>query len=199
MTKVKAVITISLDGYITGPNDGPDKGLGEGGEALHTWVFGAPWTYESGPKGEATGVDKEYLDEGMRSQGAAIVGRTMYEAAGHWGDRNPWGVPTFVLTHRPQEQPDGDEFTFVGSLDEALSRAREAAGDKDVHLAGGADLIRQALAAGVVDELSIIVAPLVLGGGKRLFEGFERRIELEQLGVRQSAFATFIDYRVKRS
>ena len=145
MTKVKAAITISLDGYITGPNDGPDKGLGEGGEALHTWVFGAPWTYESGPKGEATGVDKEYLDEGMRSQGAAIVGRTMYEAAGHWGDRNPWGVPTFVLTHRPQEQPDGDEFTFVGSLDEALSRAREAAGDKDVHLAGGADLIRQAL------------------------------------------------------
>ncbi len=199
MTKVKAVITISLDGYITGPNDGPDKGLGEGGEALHTWVFGAPWTYESGPKGEATGVDKEYLDEGMRSQGAAIVGRNMYEAAGHWGDRSPWGVPTFVLTHRRQEQPHGDEFTFVGSLDEALSRAREAAGDKDVHLAGGADLIRQALLADAVDELSMVVAPLVLGGGKRLFEGFGRRIELEQLGVRQSEFATFIDYRVKRS
>ncbi len=128
MTRVKAAITVSLDGYITGPNDGPDKGLGEGGEALHSWVFGGPWTYESGPKGEATGVDKEYLDEGMRSQGAAIVGRNMYEAAGHWGDRNPWEVPTFILTHRPEEQPDGDEFTFVGSLDEALSRAREAAG-----------------------------------------------------------------------
>jgi dihydrofolate reductase len=199
MTKVKAAITVSLDGYITGPNDGPDKGLGEGGEALHTWVFGGPWTYESGPKGEATGVDKAYLDEGMRSQGAAIVGRNMYEAAGHWGDRNPWDVPTFVLTHRPEEQPDGDEFIFVGSLDEALSRAREAAGAKDVHLAGGADLIRQALAADAVDELSIIVAPLVLGGGKRLFDGFARRMELEQLGVRQSQFATFIDYRVKRA
>ncbi len=199
MTTIKAAITISLDGYITGPNDGPDKGLGEGGEALHWWVFGGPWTYESGPKGEATGVDKEYLDEGMRSQGAAIVGRNMYEAAGHWDDRNPWAVPTFILTHRPEEQPDGDEFIFVGSLDEALSRAREAAGARDVHLAGGADLIRQALAAGAVDELSIIVAPIVLGGGKRLFEGFERRIELEQLGVRQSPFATFIDYRVKRS
>ena len=199
MTTIKAAITVSLDGYITGPNDGPGKGLGEGGEALHTWVFGGPWTYESGPRGEATGVDKEYLDEGMRSQGAAIVGRNMYEAAGHWGDRNPWDVPTFILTHRPEEQPDGGEFIFVGSLDEALSRAREAAGAKDVHLAGGADLIRQALAADAVDELSIIVAPIVLGGGKRLFEGFERRIELEQLGVRQSPFATFIDYRVKRS
>ena len=198
MTMIKAAITISLDGYITGPNDGPGKGLGEGGEALHTWVFGGPWTYDSGPKGEATGVDKEYLDEGMRSQGAVIVGRNMYESAEHWGDHNPWGVPTFILTHRTSEQPDGDEFIFVGSLDEALSRARQAAGAKDVHLAGGADLIRQALAADVVDELSIIVAPIVLGGGKRLFEGFERRVELEQLGVRQSAFATFIEYRVKR-
>jgi len=198
MTMIKAAITISLDGYITGPNDGPGKGLGEGGEALHTWVFGAPWTYDSGPKGEATGVDKEYLDEGMRSQGAVIVGRNMYESAEHWGDHNPWGVPTFILTHRTSEQPDGDDFIFVGSLDEALSRARQAAGAKDVHLAGGGDLIRQALAADAVDELSIIVAPIVLGGGKRLFEGFERRIELEQLGVRQSAFATFLDYRGRR-
>jgi dihydrofolate reductase len=200
MTKIRAGITTSLDGYITGPDDGPGKGLGEGGEALHTWVFGAPWTYDSGgPKGEATGVDKEYLETENAKQGAVIAGRNTYEAADHWGDKNPWEIPVFIVTHQPQDQPPGDEFTFVGSLDEALERARAAAGDKDVHVMGGANTIRQALAAGAVDELSIVVAPIVLGGGKRLFEGFDHRIELEQRGVRQSEFATFIDYRVKRA
>jgi dihydrofolate reductase len=198
MTKIRAGITTSIDGYITGPDDGPGKGLGEGGEALHTWVFGAPWTYDSGPKGEATGVDKEYLETEGARQGAVIAGRNTYEAAEHWGDKNPWGLPIFIVTHRPEDQPAGDDFTFVGSVDEALARARMAAGDKDVHVMGGADVIRQALAAGAVEELSIIVAPIVLGGGKRLFDGFDHRIEFEQLGVRQSEFATFIDYRVKR-
>ncbi len=198
MGKITAGITTSVDGYIVGPNDGPGRGLGEGGTALHSWVFGGPWDYDEEPKGEATGEDKAWLDQAMSGLGAVIAGRWTYESAEHWGDRNPWGLPVYILTHRPEEQPAGDEFRFVGSLDEAISQARVAAGDKDVNVMGGAETIRQALAAGVVDELTIIVAPIVLGGGKRLFDGFEDRIELEHLGVRQSPFATFIDYRVKR-
>jgi dihydrofolate reductase len=122
----------------------------------------------------------------------------MYEAAGHWGDENPWGVPTFIVTHRPEEQPEGGAFVFVDGVEKAVAMAVEAAGDKDVSISGGADVIRQALAAGLVDELSIIVAPVVLGAGKRLFDGFTTDVELEHLGVRQSPYATFIDYRVKR-
>jgi dihydrofolate reductase len=199
MTKITAAITISVDGYIAGPNDGPGRGLGEGGPAPHSWVFGGPWDYDDEPKGQATGEDKAFLDEAMKDLGAVIAGRWTYEAAEHWGDKNPWGLPVYVVTHRPEEQPAGDEFRFVGSLDEAIARAREDAGDKVVNIMGGADMIRQALASDQVEELTIIVAPILLGGGKRLFEGFDKRVELEHLGVRQSPFATFIDYRVVRT
>jgi dihydrofolate reductase len=198
MSTIVAGITTSVDGYITGPDDGPGCGLGVSGERLHYWVFGGPWSYESPGRGEATGEDKAYLDEAMGANGAVIAGRSTYEAAGHWGDANPWDVPVFIVTHRPEEQPDGGEFTFAGSLDEAIERARAAAGDKQVHLMGGADLIRQALAAGYVDELTVIVAPVVLGAGKRLFDGFTQSLDLEHLEVRQSPFATFIHYRVMR-
>lgn len=102
------------------------------------------------------------------------------------------------MTHRPEEQPAGGQFTFVGGVAEAVERARAAAGGKQVHVMGGADVIRQALAGGYVEELTIIVAPVVLGGGKRLFEGFTQSLDLEHRGVRQSPFATFIDYRVKK-
>jgi dihydrofolate reductase len=198
MTKVTASITTSLDGYITGPNDGPGRGLGEGGERLHYWVFGGPWSYEAGPRGEPTGADKEFLDEAVSTGGAVIGGRSTYEAAEHWGGSNPWPVPFFILTHRPEDEPEGKGFTFVNGLDEALDRARAAAGDKNVAIMGGADTIRQALAAGVVDELSISIAPITLGGGKRLFEGFTESIELEPIRVLQSPFATHITCRVRR-
>ena len=198
MTKVIAGITTSVDGYIAGPDDGPGRGLGTGGEPLHYWVFGGPWTYEAEPEGQATGEDKEWLDRAMSGLGAVVAGRWTYEAADHWGGANPWGLPFFIVTHRTEEQPEGDAFRFVGSLDEAIERATKAAGTKDVHIMGGADIIRQALAGGHVDQLTIIVAPVIVGGGKRLFEGFERSLELEHLGARQSPFATFIDYRVAR-
>src|SRR5437762_13404815 len=172
MTKVLAGITTSVDGYITGQNDGPDKGLGDGGERLHYWVFGGPWTYEAEPKGEPTGEDAAWLAETISRIGAVVGGRNTYEAARHWGDENPWGLPFFIVTHRPEEEPAGGAFTFVSGVKEAIDRAAEAAGDKDVSVMGGAEVIRQALAAGLVDELSIIVAPVVPGGGKRLFEGF---------------------------
>jgi dihydrofolate reductase len=197
MAKVVAGITTSVDGYITGPDDGPGKGLGEGGERLHYWVFGGPWTYKEEPRGEPTGEDAEWLAEVSSRVGAVVGGRGTYEAARHWGDQNPWGLPFFIVTHRPEEEPEGGEFTFVPGVEAAVECARDAAGGKDVHIMGGADIIRQALAAGIVDELTIIVAPVVLGGGKRLFEGFSQSLDLEHLGVRQSPFATFIDYRVK--
>ena len=199
MTKVIAGITTSIDGYITGPDDGPGKGLGEGGERLHYWVFGGPWTYEGEPRSEPSGEDAAWLEEVSSRVGAVVGGRWTYEAARHWGDKNPWGLPFFIVTHRPEEEPEGGEFTFVSGVEAAIDRAREAAGEKDVHVMGGAEIIRQALEAGIVDELSIIVAPVALGGGKRLFEGFSRSLDLEHLGVRQSQFATFIDYRVKDS
>jgi dihydrofolate reductase len=198
MTKVLAAITTSVDGYVAGPNDVPGKGLGEGGERLHYWVFGGPWTYEGGPKGEPAGEDAAWLAEMVSRAGAVVAGRWTYEAAGRWGGENPWGLPFFVVTHRPEDEPEGGAFTFVPGVKEAVERAKEAAGGKDVHVMGGADVIRQALEAGLVDELTIIVAPVVLGGGKRLFEGFSSSLELEQLGVRQSRWATFVDYRVKR-
>jgi dihydrofolate reductase len=199
MTLVHAAITTSVDGYVTGPDDGPAKGLGEGGERLHYWVFGGPWSYDDeAPRGEATGEDAAWLASAMERLGAVVGGRWTYEAARHWGDENPFGVPFFVVTHRPGEQPPGDAFVFVDGVAEAVARARDAAESKDVSVMGGADVIRQALAAGLVDRLSIIIAPVVLGSGKRLFDGFTQQLELEHLGVRQSPFATFIDYRVKR-
>jgi dihydrofolate reductase len=138
------------------------------------------------------------MDEAMSGLGAVVAGRWTYEAADHWGDQNPWGLPFFIVTHRPSERPEGDAFRFVGSLEDAIDQARAAAGNKNVHVMGGADVIRQALAGGHVDELTIIIAPLVLGGGKRLFEGFSKDIEFEHKGVRQSPHATFIDYVVKK-
>jgi dihydrofolate reductase len=198
MTKVLAGITTSVDGYVAGPDDGPGKGLGEGGERLHYWVFGGPWTYEGGTRGEPTGEDAAWLAEAVERVGAVVGGRWTYEAARHWGGENPWGLPFFIVTHRPEEEPPGGAFTFVAGVPEAIERAKEAAGGKDVHVMGGADVIRQALDAGLVDELTIIVAPVVLGGGKRLFDGFTRSLDLEHLGVRQSPFATFVDYRVER-
>ena len=199
MGKVVAAITTSVDGYVAGPDDGPGKGLGEGGERLHYWVFGGPWTYEAEPSGEATGEDAEWLREAMAGLGAVVGGRWTYEAAEHWGDQNPWGLPFFIVTHRPEEQPDGDNFVFVDGVEEAVALAKEAAGEKDVSVMGGADTIRQALEAGLVDQLSIVVAPVILGGGKRLFEGFTKDIDLEHRGIRQSQYATFIDYGVVRS
>jgi dihydrofolate reductase len=197
VTTVAASITTSVDGYIVGPHDGPKMGLGEGGERLHYWVFGGAWSYDSGPKGEATGADKEFLDEAFARMGAVVGGRGTYEAADHWGGDNPFGVPFFIVTHRPDEQPDTG-FTFVDGVEEAVARAREAAGGKDVSVMGGADVIRQALRAGLVEELSISIAPLILGAGKRLFDGFHEDMSLEHIGVRQSAFATHISYRVVR-
>jgi dihydrofolate reductase len=197
MPKVFAAITTSVDGYVAGPDDRPGQGLGQGAERLHYWVFGGPWTYDQESYGEPSGEDAAWLNEAMSRMGAVVGGRATYDAADAWGGKNPWNVPFFIVTHRPEDEPDGAGFTFVAGVEEAVARAREAAGDGDVHVMGGADVIRQALDAGLVDELTIVVAPFVLGGGKRLFEGFGKSLDLEHVGVRQSQYATFIDYRVR--
>lgn len=200
MSTVIASITTSLDGYVTGPDDGPGRGLGVGGERLHHWVMGGPWTYDSGHDvGGTRGEDKAWLDELTAGLGAGIVGRGMYDAAGAWGGTNPFPGPLVVLTHRTGDQPDrAAGFEFVDGFDSALARARELAGGRAVSIGGGADVIRQALAAGVVDELALSVAPVVLGGGKRLFEGFARDLDLELLAVRHSPYAVHTRYAVLR-
>jgi dihydrofolate reductase len=200
MTEVIAGITMSLDGYITGPDDRAGAGLGDGGERLHYWVFGGPWTYADGPRGAPAAVDQAYLDDVFGRGGALIVGRTMHDAAEGWGDDPGFGVPVFVVTHRPHETVvKGDTtFEFVnGGIDDALARAREAAGERNVILMGGADLLRQYLAAGLVDELTLTIAPVLLGAGKRLFDGIARTdIAFERTAVIESPFATHIRFRV---
>jgi dihydrofolate reductase len=198
MSKIVAQMTVSLDGYFTGPNDGPGRGLGDGGERLHYWVFGGPWSYDQEPKGEATGVDKQFLDESSQRIGAVVGGRWTYESAGAWGGKNPWPVPFFILTHRPEDEPSGAGFQFVNGLDSALAQAKEAAGQKDVGIMGG-DVIRQVLASGRLDELAVSVAPVLLGAGKRLFDGVSPDIGLEQLDAVQSPWVTHLRYRVLNS
>ena len=200
MGKVIAAITTSVDGYIVGPQDGPEHGLGIGGERLHYWVMGGPWTYaDDGHDTDGMhGADREYYESLTEGLGCGIVGRNMYDAAGAWGGTNPFPGTLIVLTHRTEDQPDPRTgFLFIDGFDAALRKARELAGDGGVSLGGGADLIRQGLAAGVVDELAISTAPLVLGGGKRLFEGFEQDLDLEVVGTWSSQYATHVRYAVK--
>jgi dihydrofolate reductase len=201
MAKVLAGITISLDGYVTGPNDRPGAGLGEGGERLHYWVFGGPWSY-GGERGSPAPVDQQYLDEVFGSAGAWIAGRTMHDLVDGWGEDPGFGVPVFVVTHRPRETAvKGDtSFEFVtGGIADALERARAAAGEKNVIVMGGADLLRQYLEAELVDELTLTIAPVLLGAGKRLFDGITRTdIDFERYAVVESPFATHLRFRVAR-
>lgn len=200
MSKVIAAITTSVDGYVTGPDDGPGNGLGTGGERLHHWVMGGPWTYADprSPDG-MTGPDRDYYETLVAGVGGGVCGRGMYEAAGAWGGTNPFPGRLVVLTHRVEDQPPTESgFDFVDGFDAALAAARDHADGKDVTLSGGADLIRQGLAAGVVDELGISVAPVVLGAGKRLFDGFDLDLDLEVLSVHASRWATHVRYAVRR-
>jgi len=199
MSKVLAGITMSLDGYVTGPDDRLGAGLGEGGEKLHEWVFGGPWTYES-PRGSPAAVDQDYLDDVFASAGAWIVGRTMHDVVDGWGDDPGFGVPVFVVTHRPRETVVKGVTTLpfvTGGISDALARAQTAAAGKNVIVMGGADLLRQYLAAGHVDEFTLTIAPVLLGAGKRLFDGISRTdITFERTAVIESPFATHLRFRV---
>jgi dihydrofolate reductase len=198
MSQVTLNITVSLDGFVTAPNDGPDRGLGDDGEVLHYWVFGGPWRSGEAHDFVSTGVDKEVLDEALRGGGASVVGRRMYDVTNGWGGSSPFG-PCIVVTHRVAEQPESASgFEFVDGVEAAIERAREIAGDKDVVIHGGASIAQQALRAGLVDELHLHVAPVILGAGRTLFGQLGRRLHLERTRIRESPFATHIDFRIRK-
>ncbi len=181
MTKVLLEMSLSLDGYATGPDVSPDDPLGRGGEALHDWMF----ANRSGQEAEAFQLEK------FRDVGAVIVGRRMADLGiRFWGDNPVFRAPVFVVTHRPDEtivKEGGTSYVFVtGGIDEALRRAREAAGSQDIMIGGGPDVARQYLDAGAVDELRLHVAPIVLGGGERLFDG----LRPEAFALRPAAATT---------
>ena len=192
MTRVRVEsFTISLDGYGAGPNQGIANPLGEGGADLHRWAFPTRTFQRTlfGLDQGTTGIDEEFAARGFRNVGAWIMGRNMFgpirgpwpdlEWKGWWGDNPPYHVPVFVLTHhaRPPLQMEGNTiFHFVtGGVQEALERARTAANGKDVRIGGGPGTIAQFLRAGLVDELHVAIAPVLLGGGERLFEGVDLR------------------------
>jgi dihydrofolate reductase len=203
MSNVTCQISVSLDGYMAGPDQSVENPLGVGAERLHTWYFGAE------PPIKADAEITEHLLEG---NGAYIMGRNMFGPIrgewpdlswrGWWGEDPPYHTPVFVLTHyerEPLEMEGGTTFHFVtGGFDEALTRAREAAGDRDIAIAGGASTLNQALAAGALDELFLHYSPILLGAGERLFEGLDTPPALEIVETIASPAATHVRYRVVR-
>jgi dihydrofolate reductase len=199
--KVFVDITMSLDGFIAGPNDGPEQGLGEGGERLHEWIFGlASWREPHGLEGGEENEDSELLDEAMQRSGAVIVGRRMFDNAHGWGEDPPFRKPVFVLTHEarePEEKEGGTTFTFVEGVEDALDRARAAAGARDIAVGGGAQTIQQFLSAGLVDEMQVHVAPLLLGRGIRLFDDIEGPLEVSGLQASASPAVAHLRFSLR--
>src|SRR6266567_1369155 len=188
MGAVEADISMSVDGFITGPDiDQDPAGLGRGGEILHAWFRRDP----DGPR---------LLDDALfATSGAVITSRKIYDGMGGWGETGFYRMPVFVLTHRPHDVVVKGEttFTFVTEgIGSAIAQARAAAADRKVHVMGGASVIQQALKAGLVDSLHLHVAPVVLGAGTRLFDNLTDPIELERTEVLESQFATHLRFRI---
>jgi dihydrofolate reductase len=186
MAKVEANISMSLDGFVTGPNLDRYPGLGEGGDILHAWID------------ENRAMDFAFGEE-RQIAGSVITSRKVYDETGGWGEDGFYRLPVFVVTHRPHEVVVKGEttFTFVTEgIKHAVERATVAAGDKLVHIMGGASIIQQALAAGLVDELFLHVAPVILGSGTGLFEHLGGPIHLERTEVIESRHATHLRYRI---
>jgi dihydrofolate reductase len=204
-------ITMSVDGFVAGPNQTLEQPLGEGGEQLHEWIIGLEsWRKQHGLDGGETNADAELVRDTQDRTGAFVMGRRMFSggkgpweddpnANGWWGNEPPFGAPVFVLTHHEREPLTlgSTTFTFVtDGIEEAVRRAREAAGGRDVQVSGGANVAQQALDAGLLDELQIHVAPVLLGGGVRLLERVERR-PIELTRVVGSPLVTHLTYAVR--
>jgi dihydrofolate reductase len=215
VAKLKLDITMSLDGYVAGPNATLEEPLGKGGDLLHEWIVGlASWRETHGLTGGDRNADDELVRESVGKNGAVIMGRRMFssgegpweddpKADGWWGDEPPFHVPVFVLTHHEREsvpKEGGTTFHFVtDGIEPALDQARTAAGDKDILVAGGANVAQQYLKAGLLDEIQLHVAPVLLGGGVRLFEGLgPEDAKLELADVVESPAVTHIRYAVSR-
>jgi dihydrofolate reductase/catechol 2,3-dioxygenase-like lactoylglutathione lyase family enzyme len=186
MGVVEVDISMSVDGFITGPNEHGAR-LGEGGELLHAWFQQDP----DGPR---------LLDDALfTSAGAVITSRKVYDGTDGWGEDGFYQMPVFVLTHRPHDMvvKGRTVFTFVtDGIEQAVALARAAAGEKKVHIMGGASVIQQALDAGLVDSVHLHVAPIIIGTGTRLFDNLTDRIELERTEVVESQFATHLRFQV---
>jgi dihydrofolate reductase len=209
MSQVIAEISVSLDGFAAGPNQSMDNPLGEGGERLHEWVIATKsWRATHDKEGGETGPDDDAAAGFGRGVGAFIMGRNMFGPPeggewdeswhGWWGENPPYHVPVFVLTHHAREplpMDGGTTFHFVtDGIESALEQARAAAGDEDVHVIGGANAIQQYLKAGLLDELQLHIAPVVLGSGERLLEDVGDP-KLEAVDV-VAGLATHVKYRV---
>ena len=210
MSNVRVHISTSLDGYVAGRNESMEQPLGEGGEQLHDWLVALKaWREASGMEGGEENASTPVVTEAFANVGAEIMGRGKFGPPGRgpwgdnpwqgwWGDDPPFHKPVFVLTHHEREPLTLSDttFTFVtDGIQSALDRAKAVAGDKDILLGGGADMINQYLVAGLVDELELHVVPLLLGGGRRLFEGVGH-IKLEPIRTVEAPGVTHLKYRV---
>ncbi|HEV2591485.1 MAG TPA: dihydrofolate reductase family protein [Gaiellaceae bacterium] len=209
MSEVILDITMSLDGYVAGVNQTLEAPLGERGMELHEWVFPLKsWRAPHGMDGGEENEDDAMVAAALAKVGAQVMGRRMFSggsgpweddpnAGGWWGDEPPFRVPVFVVTHHPRETVEfenGTRFVFVDAVETAVAQAREAAAGRDVRVAGGADVATQAFRAGLLDRIDLHIAPLLLGGGSKLFAGVEPGT-LELIETRSSPRVTHVSYR----
>jgi dihydrofolate reductase len=212
MAKLRFDISISLDGFVAGPNQSEENPLGVGGEELHEWVIALEaWRKPHGREGGEVNASTPVMEESLENVGASIMGRNMFGGGpgpwgddpweGWWGDDPPFHHPVFVLTHHerePLEKDGGTTFTFVtDGIESALEQATNAAGGKDVHLSGGADAANQYVSAGLVDEMELHVVPILLGGGARLLDDVGD-VQLEQVQAIDAPGVTHLRYRVSK-
>ncbi len=205
-------ISISLDGFVAGPNQSEEHPLGEGATQLHEWALGLEaWRRPHGKEGGETNASSAVLEESQQGIGAVIMGRNMFGGSGAWdehpwdgwwGDDPPFHVPVFVVTHHPREplaMQGGTTFHFVTEgIESALAQAREVAGEADISLGGGAEVAQQYLQAGLVDQMQLHLVPVLLGGGEPLFDSLEGAgLELEQVRVVEGAGVTHLKYRLR--
>ena len=190
MPKVIFDISMSLDGFVTASNVRPEEPLGDGGQRLHEWAFGEDER------------NRELLAEAVDAVGAVIAGRRTYDISVPWwgadGPTGPARVPMFVVSNsEPEEVPEGGVYTFVDGIERALEQAKAAAGDQDVAVMGGADIGQQYIRAGLVDEISIHLVPVLFGSGTRMFEHLgSEHIQLETAGVIETPAATHLRFRI---
>ncbi len=213
MSKLRCHISISLDGFVAGPNQSDQNPLGEGGERLHEWAFSlAAWRQSHGQQGGEVNESAPVVEESRENLGAGIMGRNMFgppgggpwddeEWTGWWGEDPPYHYPVFILTHHardPVEMKGGTTFHFVtDGIESALEQARDIAGAKDIMLWGGAQVINQYLAAGLLNELELHVVPVLLGGGARLFDNLGAAdVQLEQVRAVEAPGITHLKYTV---
>jgi dihydrofolate reductase len=211
MSVLRFQLAISLDGYAAGPDQSEENPLGVGGLDLHGWVYGLEaWRKQQGQEGGEVNASTPVIEELQSNVGATVMGRNMFGGGpgpwseeppwnGWWGDNPPYHTPVFVLTHHPREplaMEGGTTFTFVtDGIESALEQAKRAAGGQDVLLGGGANVVQQYLAAGLVDEFELHVVPILLGDGERLLENVGK-LRLEQMRAIEAPGVTHIKYRV---